>query len=403
MAERILKFPPGFLWGASTSAYQIEGGIDNADWSKVFPAGQAVDHWNRWREDFDLLLKLNLNAYRMSVEWSRIEPKEGQFNQIALWQYREMLKYLKNNGLKTFLTLHHFTTPQWLAKKSWWEDKKIVGYFEKFCQKIFEELGELVDFWQTINEPLIYSELSYREGRWPPKKKNFFSFLRVLKNQISAHLSVYDLFHRLNRKVKVGIALNYSFLEPKNQASFLDQFSVAIVSYLKNSLFLNRISAKLDFIGLNYYFHDQISFPFRFNLVKPKAKDPEVLVSDIGWEVYPKGIYYVLKKLKRYNLPIYITENGVADSKDKLRTQFIKEHLYWVWRAIQEGVDVRGYLHWSLLDNFEWDKGFEPRFGLVEVDYQNNYQRKIRESAYFYSQIAKNNSLLVKDKIEEKL
>ncbi len=392
MAEKILKFPQGFLWGAATSAYQIEGGIENADWSKVFPAGTACDHWDRWREDFDLLSKLNLNAYRMSVEWSRVEPEEGKFNKAALLQYKEMLQYLKSRGIKTFITLHHFTTPQWLTEKGGWENKKVLRYFARFAKIVFKELGELADFWQTINEPIIYATLSYLEGRWPPRKKSLWACLKVIRNQILAHRTVYNLFHGFKESVKVGIAKNNTFFEPKNPASSLGKFSASLVSYFLNRFFLNRLKNHLDFIGLNYYFRNKISLLSK-EPAESVLESSKLNYSDIGWEIYPKGIYHTLQELKIYNLPIYITENGIADKDDKLRAKFIKDHLYLIWTAIQEGVDVRGYFYWSLIDNFEWDKGFGPRFGLIEVDYQNDFARKLRPSAYFYSRIAKTGDL----------
>ena len=174
--------------------------------------------------------------------------------------------------------------------------------------------------------------------------------------------------------------------EPKNPKSLFDRLSVFFAHYFWNEYFLNRLKNHLDFIGLNYYFHNRIKFPFF-------RRNENKIVSDVGWEIYPEGIYHVLKNLKKYNLPIYITENGLADAKDKLRSNFIKNHLSWVNKAIQGGVDVKGYFHWSFMDNFEWEKGFEPRFGLVEIDYKN-LERKPRSSALYFSRISQSNSLL---------
>ena len=173
--------------------------------------------------------------------------------------------------------------------------------------------------------------------------------------------------------------------EPFVLGSRFDGLSARITDHLWNDYFLNRVKNHLDFIGLNYYFHNKIKFPFQIKNDNKKA-------SDLGWEIYPKGIYYVLKDLKKYHLPVYITENGVDDREDKLRKDFIKEHLFRIHKAISESVDVRGYFHWSLIDNFEWDKGFEPRFGLVEVTYKT-MERKIRSSGHYYARIAKQNAL----------
>ena len=396
--EKTLRFPKNFLWGTATSAYQVEGGNKNCDWAKLFDAGKACDHYNRYEEDFELAKSLNQNAYRFSIEWSRIEPKEGKFDQKEIEHYREFLKALKVRDMKVMATLHHFTNPLWLAEIGGWTNKKVVFYFSRFAQKMFDEYKDLVDFWITINEPLIYGVLSYFQRRWPsPETKtyplpfyarrvpNFISFLKVLRNQILAHKKIYETFHQAKKDAKIGIAKNNVFLEPANKKSFLDVSSVKICNYFWNQLFLNKIKNHLDFIGLNYYFHNKIKFPFRM-------RNENKIVSDLGWEIYPEGIYHVLKDLKKYNLPIYITENGIADKKDKLRKDFIKNHLRWVWQSIQERVDVKGYFHWSLIDNFEWDLGFEPRFGLVKIDYKT-LERKPRPSAFYYSKISKENAI----------
>ena len=395
----VLKFPEDFLWGTATSAYQVEGGIENSDWAKDFPAGQACNHYNLYEEDFNLTKKLNQNAHRFSIEWSRIEPKEGKFNEKELEHYKKVLQILKSRGIKTMLTLHHFTNPLWLAEIGGWENSKVIFYFSRFAQRIFNKYSNLVDFWITINEPLVYASISYLKRRWPPKKQNPILFLKVVRNQIACHKKIYEIFHKpphqnfgggdkSNPDVKVGIAKNNNYFQPFNPTSPLDGLIVIIYRYFWNEYFLNRIKNHLDFIGLNYYSRDKVGLPF------PKRTKDEVKLSDIGWQIYPEGIYHVLKELKRYNLPIYITENGLADAKDRLRKDFIRDHLYWVHEAISEGVDVRGYLHWSLMDNFEWDSGFEPRFGLIKIDYKT-LERKPRPSASYYAKICKNNQLTI--------
>jgi len=381
---KTLKFPENFLWGAATSAYQVEGGIKKSDWSELFPAGQACNHYQFYEQDSDLIEKLNQNAHRFSLEWSRLEPAEGKFDQKEIEHYRQFLLSLKKKGVKTVVTLHHFTNPLWLAQKGGWANKKVVFYFSRFAQKMLEEYQDLVDFWITINEPLIYASLSYLEGRWPPQKKNPLLFLKVVKNQISAHKKTHRVFHQIKKDVKLGLAKNNAFFEPFSN-SFLNKLPVALARYFGNNFFLERIKNHLDFIGLNYYFHSRLKFPF-------KIKNENKLVSDLDWEIYPQGIYYVLKELKKYHLPVYVVENGLADKKDKLRKDFIEKHLFWIHQAIQAGVNVKGYFHWSLMDNFEWDLGFKPCFGLIEIDYQT-LERKIRPSALFYAEICKRNSL----------
>ncbi len=382
MSDKLI-FPKSFLWGTSTSAYQVEGGIEDCDWSEKFPAGKACDHYNRYEEDFDLLERFNQNTHRFSIEWSRIEPKEGEFNKKAINHYREVLSSLKKRGTKTMVTLHHFTSPVWFVG---WDNPKSVFYFIRFAEKMFKECGDLVDFWITINEPLIYCSKSFLAGDWPPFKKGIFAFRKAINNQMLAHKEIFKLFHKINREVKVGIAKNNQFFESAKEKSPLDKISKFSADYFWNEYFLDKIEKHLDFIGLNYYFHNRIKFPYR-------TKNKNKTVSDLGWEVYPEGIYHVLLEMGEYGLPIYITENGLADKEDALRKSFIKDHLIWIHRAMKEGVDVRGYFHWSLMDNFEWDKGFQPRFGLVEIDYKT-LERKPRPSTYYYAEICKNNYLI---------
>ncbi|MCK5044536.1 glycoside hydrolase family 1 protein [Candidatus Parcubacteria bacterium] len=374
-----MKFPKDFIWGSATSAYQVEGGVENSDWSIDFSTCQSCDHYNRYEEDFTLLEELNQNAYRFSLEWSRIEPQKSCINELEIEHYRKVLQSLKSRNIKTMVTLHHFTTPYWIK----WSDPSAVFYFSRFAKVVFKEYADLVDYWVVINEPLVYASQSYYKGIWTPQKKSLFSFLKVVNNQISACRKVYQDFHCLKQDVQVGIAKNNVFFEPYK--SLLDKFSASMARYFWNDYFLNKVKNHLDFIGLNYYFHSKIKFPF-------SVQNENRIVSDIGWEIYPQGIYHVLKELKKYNLPIFITENGLADEKDRHRKEFIENHLYWVGKAIKQGVDVRGYFHWSLMDNFEWEKGFKPRFGLVEIDYRT-LERRIRSSAYYYAKVCGSNQL----------
>lgn len=274
-----------------------------------------------------------------------------------------------------------------MAKKGGWANKKSVFYFSQYTEKVFNQYQDLVDYWIIINEPLVYASQAFLMGNFPPQKKSLILFLKVVKNQISAHKKVYKIFHKSKKQaIKVGIAKNNCYFEPVNN-NLLNKWSVNLGQYFLNHYFLNKIKNHLDFIGLNYYFHQKTDFFFR-------NKNENKIISDLGWEIFPKGIYYVLKDLKKYNLPIFITENGLADKEDKLRSDFIKNHLFWVYKAIKEGINVQGYLHWSLIDNFEWHQGFKPRFGLIEIDYKT-MKRKPRPSAFYFSKICKENQLEV--------
>ena len=381
--NKILKFPEGFLWGSSTSSYQVEGGIENCDWSKDFPAGKACDHYNRYEEDFDLLKKLNQNAYRFSIEWSKIEPEEGKFDEKEIEHYRQVISALKKRGIEPFVGLWHWTNPVWIKNKGGWESKKVVSYFAKYTEKIISSLKNDVKFWITINEPEIYTSSSYVLGIWPPYKKSIFSFISVINNLIKAHQEAYKIIKKIQPNAQVGIATNNTYYEA--YGDLISRLVKNIVEYLDHFYILNKIRDYQEFIGLNYYLRNRIKL-FKFNQNENK------LVSDIGWEIYPEGIYHVLKNLKKYQKPIYITENGLADKEDKFRKDFIRDHLFWIYKAIEEGVDVRGYLHWSLMDNLEWHKGFEPEFGLIGIDYKT-LERKPRPSAYYYAEICKSNTI----------
>lgn len=384
MTQQFLRFPKSFLWGCATAAYQVEGGIERNDWAKIFPAGAACDHYHRYEEDFNLLEDMGQNAYRFSIEWSRIEPEEGCFDEKEIEHYRVFLLELKRRHIQTFVTMHHFTNPEWFAKAGGWASSKAVYYFSRFAMRLLDEYEGLVDFWITINEPLVYASTAYITGLWPPQKKNVFLFLKVLRNQVAAHKKAYEILHtKAKQECRVGIAKSNIYFEPAAKKSFLDKLSASAADYFWNRYFLDTIKNRLDFIGLNYYFHKKVDFPLR-------TKNENRMTSDIGWEIYPEGIYHVLAELERYKKPVYITENGVADNRDFLRKDFIRDHLYWIYKAIQKGVDVRGYLHWSLLDNFEWEKGFRPRFGLIEIDYKT-MERRPRPSARYYYEICKNN------------
>lgn len=368
----MLNFPKNFYWGAATSSHQVEGGNRN-DWEEFMPAGKACDHYNRYEEDFDIAKQLGHNAHRFSIEWSRIEPEEGKFDEKEIKHYQKVIDALRKRGIEPFVTLWHWTLPLWIRDIGGWENKKTVDYFLRYVDKILSAQGGLksVQYFITLNEPEIFASNSYLKGVWPPQNKCLRSYFKVFRNLIEAHRRAYKIIKENNPEAKTGIAKNNIYFE--GRALFL-------IDWWWNGYFLNKIKNYQDFIGLNYYFHR--CFP----------KNKNEIISDLGWEIYPEGIYHVLKDLKKYGLPVYITENGVADAQDEKREKFIKEHLYWVHRAIQEGVDVYGYFYWSLLDNFEWDKGFWPRFGLVEVDYKT-MERKIRPSALEYKKIIEANAV----------
>jgi beta-glucosidase len=411
------KFPEGFLWGTATASHQIEGDNFYNDWwefekqGKVKNgqvSGKACDSWNRYEEDFDLIEKLNNNAYRFSIEWSRIEPEEGRFDESALERYRSMLISLRRRNIEPFVTLHHFTNPLWMAKRGGWLNPDIIDYYLRYVKKIVSEFKDLVNYWMTINEPNAYAFMAYLYGQFPPQGKSLIKMLRVLNNMAKAHAKAYEVIHQISPDAKVSIAYNVIYFEPKNPNSFIDRKFANFGDRIYNRVFIETLLTgkfsspfikeeipyaknTLDYLGINYYTRI---------LMGLKMGSPEGETSDFGWEIYPEGIYKVVKRF--YGLtkkPIYITENGISDAKDEKRPKYLISHLIQLHRAIEEGVDVRGYFHWSLMDNFEWAEGFLQRFGLFETDF-NTFERKWRESARIYSEIAKDNGIT--EAMEEK-
>lgn len=406
-------FPTGFLWGTATSSYQVEGGNTRADWfaweqtggkiADKTTSGRGVDHWNLWKQDFDLLQKsLHNNAHRLSVEWSRLEIEPDVWDEEAFAHYRAMLQDLKTRGVTVMLTLHHFTNPQWLAARGGWETGYAVRRFAMFVEKITEALGEYVDLWVTINEPMVYVLEGYLVAEWPPQKKSRLSAVRVLWNMARAHRRAYRAIHawgkRRGRKPMVGIANNVSSFHSYYKHRFLDQISVALIDRFTNHLFYTLTRMKThDFLGLNYYFHLRLKSVrhllrgFIFGTA-PEDQSVEFEKSDIGWELFPHGIFDVCVDLRDYKKPIYITENGLATDNDDKRLRSLIGYLVQLQHAIEAGADVRGYFHWSLLDNFEWAKGYAPKFGLVDVD-RRTMKRTPRASAEIYGLIAKDNAI----------
>ena len=346
-------------FGAATSSYQIEGGINNADWSKFKDAGVACNSWNKFSEDVKLLKEIGCNAYRFSLEWSRIEPKEGIFDEKAIEKYATMAKTLKDNNIEPFITLWHFTLPQWLADKGGVLNNKFCYYFLRYIKKVVPLLSQDVTYFITVNEPTIYIEKGYLEKSWPPLEKNLYNCVKAYFALIKTHNKSYRYIHSLCPQAKVSIAHGVNWHYGHN---FLGKIVAKAIHYFNDTFFLS--SLKLDYIGLNYYMRCHIK-----NL------------SYVGWNIYPEGLFFILRSLNKYHLPIIITENGIANSSDEKRADFISQHLNIVKRAISENINIQGYFHWSLLDNFEWAEGYKQKFGLATCD------RILKPSAFIYKKL----------------
>jgi beta-glucosidase len=397
-----LIFPDGFLWGAGNSAFQVEGNNTNSDWweweqthqPENCRSGLAADHYHRFEEDFKLLKELGHNAHRLSLEWSRIEPEEGKFDQEAIDHYRQVLQSLKDKNIKVMLTLHHFSNPIWLAKKGGWTNVKSAYYFERFAKKVVPEYKDLVDLWVTINEPGVYASLGYLTREFPPQKRNPFLAFLVLINMARAHKKAYRLIHSLVPKAQVAVANPVQSFEVIHLHSIREHLGVVIADYFANHFFYALTGMKTqDFIGLNYYQNWYIGkmpgkiLPQSVDVAKVKKNE----VSDLGWEIHPAGIFDVIMDFKNHK-PIYITENGIATTNDDRRVRFLLSYLSEMYHAIQLGAPVKGYFYWSSMDNMELHRGFEPRFGLIEVDFRTQ-KRTPRPSAYVYREIIRHNGV----------
>ncbi len=386
MAKEEKTFPDGFLWGAATASYQVEGGIENTDWAEaarqgeVHACGRACDHYNRYEADFDLAKSLGHTAHRFSIEWARIEPFEGKFDQQEIEHYRQVLGALKARGIVPFVTLWHFTQPLWFSTSGGFLRNDSAEIFARYCTFVVEHLGGEADFWMTINEPEVWASNGYLRPKWPPFLCNPLLYMRVTKNLEKAHKAAYRAIKEVLPAALVGIAKHNMYFDAsknifcKPMAWFLDRWW--------NHSFLHKTRGHHDFIGLNHYFHKPLGWKVSNDAVR----------SDMGWELHPESLYQCIMGLKRYNVPIYITENGLADADDSRRAAFVKGYVTHVLNAIKDGADVCGYLYWSLLDNYEWAEGFSQRFGLVEVNYET-LERRVRPSAKVYETIIRTNTL----------
>jgi len=412
-------FPEGFLWGASTSSHQVEGDNHNqwtvweqenaADlaktakqrigsvpvWEKIkdlaqdpanYISGVGVDHYSRYQEDFDLVKQLNFNSFRFSIEWSRLEPTSGQWDEKEIEHYRRYIKALRQRGIEPVINIWHWTNPLWFEQKGAFKRRSNVKYFLRFVRKISKEYGEHLKYVIVLNEPNVYASFSYlvedvaSRHHWPPEEKNVVSFVRVCFNLIRAHKKAYKILKRSHPHLQIGGAIQLANIQAKDPHELPDEMSTKIMRYFWNWWFLNRIDKYQDFVGINYYFTDYYDGLFR-------RKSPLVPLNDIGWYMEPEGLYPILMRAwEHFKKPIIVTENGVADEEDQYRRWWIEETMVAMERALSQDVDIRGYFHWSLLDNFEWAMGWWPKFGLVAVDREHGMKRTIKTSGKWYAQ-----------------
>ena len=415
-----------FLWGVATSSHQIEGGNQFNDWWQWeaqghveggVRSGSATDHWNRVREDLRLAADLGLNSYRFSTEWSRLEPQFGQWSNEAFDWYESLLVECERLKLKPMLTLHHFTSPLWLAEQGGFSNPEATGFFGAYVKRVARRLGSRVPLWCTINEPVVLALGSYVLGIMPPGQFAPHLASQAFTQLLRSHAIAYEVIHREVKNVQVGFAHNLLDFQADRWWHPLEFYISRQLGRIYNDAWLEGVMGRkpqfklknvlpaahwphelkgrvwTDFIGVNYYTKAYVQWRPRdsgegktvdlpIGLSFARRKEAQ---SDLGWAIYPEGFEKTIRRVARYGLPIYVTENGIADHADDRRREFIQKHLEVMSRLRKEGMPLLGYYHWSLLDNFEWIKGFGPRFGLYHVDY-STFERKLRLSGEYFKE-----------------
>lgn len=428
MTSAGLTFPAGFLWGVATSSHQFEGDNTNNQWHAWEEQGRvrngdrsglACDWWNHAERDFDLAHALGLNALRLSIEWSRIEPLPGKWNDGALARYRAMLTGLRQRGITPMVTLHHFTNPLWFEARGAFLARDAVDRFAKYAAFVADGLGDLCDLWCTINEPNVYSAFGYYFGIFPPGKiGGLVDVMRVRGTLARAHAAAYHAIHDHAPHAQVGWAHHFNLFDPARPQNPFDRRIAQLQDTAFNDFFLPALQygtvawpyrlitgdladvrGTADFVGINVYYRDMVEFDlahvgelFGRRFVTPGAQRGDNAAELMVGETYPAGIKRVAERLSVLGIPIYVTENGVSDAHDRVRPWLVAQAAATIHATLREGLDVRGYFHWSLVDNFEWSYGWWSHFGLFALD-RVTQMRTARKSARLYSAIAQQNAL----------
>lgn len=399
MSDAGETFPPGFLWGAATAAHQVEGGNVNNDWwewehrpgspCSEF-SGDACDHYHRYPADIALLAEVGLNAYRFSLEWSRIEPEEGQFSRAALDHYLRMATVCREHGITPVVTFHHFSSPRWLAERGGWNSDATPDLFARYCERAARHLGDSMGWACTINEPAVVATIGHLEGRFPPGHRD--EKRRDLANELllRAHVLGRDAIRSASPgggapPPPVGIALSVNEWEAADGGEAM----LARMRHPVEDVFLDGLDGDDDFIGVQSYFR---------TIVGPEGRRPvpePAETTQIGWEYRPEALAAALRRVWSATggrTPLLVTENGVAVDDDRRRVEFVARSLAGVRACLHDGIDVRGYLYWTLIDNFEWTFGYTPRFGLLACD-RDTLERTVRPSARWLGAVARANRL----------
>jgi beta-glucosidase len=387
-----ITFPEGFVWGTATAAHQVEGGNWNNDWwawehadNTVCPepSGDAVDHYWRYPSDLGTLAALGFGSYRFSIEWSRIEPEEGEFSRSALDHYRRMLGTCLEHGLLPVVTFHHFTTPRWATTGDTWADPVTAERFARFCERAVDALGDLIGMANTINEPNVVALIGYMVGAFPPGRQDPGLYVRSSQVLIDAHRRAYDVLKAGRGDFPVGLTLSMGdwYSPPGGEET------LANIRRQHEDIYLEGARGD-DFFGVQAYSRTRLD-----ERGLPTGPEPGVEVLDMGYEYWPQALEVAIRHAADVTgVPLYVTENGIGTTDDGQRIRFVTDALHGVRRCIDDGIDVRGYFYWSALDNFEWAYGYRPKFGLVAVDRETQL-RTLKPSAHWLGNVARTNHL----------
>lgn len=391
------NFPQGFRWGTATAAHQVEGGNWNNDWWAwehnpkspcEEPSGDACDQLNRYDSDIALCAALGLDNYRFSIEWSRIEPEPGEFSIAALDHYRRVLASCHAHGIEPVVTFHHFTTPRWVAAEGGWHTASTVDRFLRFAEKSVNHLGDLIGTACTINEPNIVSFVGYQMGMFPPGAIDDAQFEAANANFIDAHRRVVPVLKGGPGDFPVGLTLSmadYQAVPADDSDAIARRDHIRAVS---EDQFLD-IVGKDDFLGVQVYSRTRVGA----NSVLGGEEGVPTL--PMGYEFWPESLGACLRRAWDYtggSVPLLVTENGIGTNDDPQRIEYVQRALEGVLSCIADGIDVRGYTYWSLMDNFEWAFGYRPRFGIIEVD-RATQRRTVKPSGEWLSGIVRANAL----------
>ncbi len=386
------SLPDGFLWGTATAAHQVEGGNWNNDWwafehtpgsGTAEPSGDACDHFWRYPDDIALLAELGFGAYRFSLEWSRIEPEEGEFSTAALDHYRRMVATTREHGLLPVVTFHHFTTPRWAVTDGGWTDPAIVDRFARFCERSVAHLGDDIGMACTINEPNIVSLMGSIVGVFPPGHRDLGEYALANEHLQRAHRAGYDVIKAGPGDFPVGSCVAMGdWWGPEGSEDV-----VANTRAMHEDQHL-AAAAGDDFIGVQAYSRTRLT-PDGL----PDGPEAGVEVLDMGYEYWPQALEVSIRSAATITgSPVYVTENGIGTTDDAQRIRYVTDALAGLGRCLDDDIDVRGYFYWSLLDNFEWALGYMPRFGLVGVD-RSTQARTVKPSARWLGDLARANRL----------